>query len=195
MSVFFVSWIYPATYAAFFAQKGVAAKGTKIHAAAPTPPPAMSTSQVQSLYSAIASVPATPTAFVNAYMRALATGSGLYARAYLSSSLFRTIPVFIGTPDSIYHPWITNWKIVSHRIRLEATHFVSHGNVVTFDHTANYFTVVTYGPSNSSRGSSTLFRDNLAILSNGVNPNTDSSPYVISAQVITWLRDSYRHRF
>ncbi len=158
-------------------------------------PPAMSTSQVQSLYSAISSIPNTPTAFVNAYMRALATGSGLFARAYLSPSLFHTIPASIGTPDSIWHPWITGWKIVSHGARLESTHYASHGTLTTFDNMANHFTVVGYGSYNPSQGISVLFRDELTILSGGANPNADSPPYIISAQATTWLHCGYAHRF
>ncbi len=154
----------------------------------------MSTSQVQSLYSAIASVPTTPTAFVNAYMRALGTGSGLYARAYLGKNLLGQIPVFVGpTPDeSVWHPWITSWKILSHGTGLKVFSVVSHGRVFKAYDTANYYTVMVYG----SIASGVLFRDKLTVLSLDVaNPGADNPPYAISAQTITWLHPRYIHHF
>gem|GEM_PF-4973684 len=191
MSVFFVSWIYPATYAASSSQKGAAPKGTKIHAAAPTPPPAMSISQVQSLYSAIASVPATPTAFVNAYMQALSTGSGLYARAYLTDFILRQIPLSVGPRIRRENLglliWITKWKITF------------NGYSAKGYSTENIFTVTAFGPlgsPDSSANVGALFRDKLSVFSlNVANPTADTRPYVIGAQTVTWLHPRFMNHF
>lgn len=173
--------------------------GLDVHHHVPPLPPAMSPAEVRSLYMAIASVPSSPIAFVNAYMRALSSGSGLYARAYLSSSLWRTLPASVGyqPEESVWHPWITAWKITSNESKMLTTKIVSRGSVYKYPDAVNYLTVMAYGslnPPSDTEDAVALFRDRLTVTSEDVANLNGSPPYYISAQSISWLHPrSMRH--
>ena len=151
----------------------------------------MSSSQAQGLYAAISSVPTTPAAYVNAYMRALCTGSGLYARAYLSYSILREIPPLVGHTRSGQAPWITKWKIAfdGHSWKVTKLRFFGHSTRVY--NADNTFTVTAFGPlapHNDQGAVGPLFRDKLSVLSTNVaSPLNDTPPYTIGAQTVTWL--------
>ena len=190
------AWTYAAAYAA--SSQPEAATRAQAHPAAPAPPQAMSSSQVQGLYAAISSVPTTPAAFVNAYMHALRTGSGLYARAYLSYSILRQIPPSVGHARSGQAPWITKWNIVfdGHSWKVTKLRFGSHSTRVY--NADNTFTVTAFGPlaPHGDQGVvGPLFRDKLSVLSTNVaSPANDTPPYTIDAQTVTWLHSGVKPR-
>lgn len=128
--------------------------------------------QLQSLYQAIQSVPATSTAYVNAYMNAIVTRSGLYARGYLDPSIRNQIPArIIGSSK-----WIGKWTI---------TPLITHGGKGVQYSVSAY----AYIPGKTASQGTWMgvFTDVVTLnTQNLIAPPHNFPPFIITAQKITW---------
>ncbi len=120
--------------------------------------------KISDLYSALQSIPPSPSAYVQAYLQALATRSGFLARAYLAPKIQDSIPS--GTIGS--SKWMSKWTIS----RPYATK-ISGSRAFVFHIASSSM----FGP---------IFTGCLTVQSK--NPDSSEPPYLITKQSISFAK-------